>query len=78
LPDEFELANGLDSLNSSDADLDRDGDNLSNISEFQLNTDLDNPDTDGDGTSDGLEVNIGRNPVVNEGVIIQIINSAGD
>ena len=36
-------------------DPDRDG--LTNLQEYQLGTDPNNPDTDGDGLSDGNEVN---------------------
>ena len=47
------------------ADFDEDG--LSNLIEIQLGTAFDNPDTDGDGLSDGLEVNIyGTNPLATD------------
>ncbi len=49
--------------------VDTDGDGVGN------NTDLDD---DGDGMSDEDEINLGRNPTVNEAVIIQIINSIVD
>jgi serine/threonine protein kinase len=39
------------------AEGDDDGDGLSNLKETTLGTDPNNPDTDGDGLSDGLEVN---------------------
>jgi hypothetical protein len=39
------------------AEGDDDGDGLSNLKENSLGTDSNNPDTDGDGLSDGLEVN---------------------
>lgn len=41
----------------SDADADNDDDGLSNVREFELGTKPFNPDTDGDGLSDGDEVN---------------------
>jgi PKD repeat protein len=46
--DEF----GLNKFYSADADLDTDDDKLTNVEEFELNTDPNNPDTDGDGFSD--------------------------
>ncbi len=45
--------------------VDLDGDGLANITEFQLGTDINNLDTDGDGLGDGLEVNFYRtNPLL--------------
>lgn len=45
--------------------IDLDGDGLANITEFQLGTSVNNPDTDGDGIKDGLEVNVYRtNPLL--------------
>lgn len=57
LPDTFELANGLDSFNPSDADLDMDNDLLTNLEEFVLGTDIDNADTDNDGYTDNIDTN---------------------
>jgi hypothetical protein len=42
LPDEWELAHGLDAANPTDATLDRDGDGASNRDEYLAGTDLDN------------------------------------
>ena len=39
MPDEWELNNNLDPLDPSDAFLDSDGDGVSNIEEYQINTD---------------------------------------
>jgi Bacterial Ig-like domain (group 2). len=64
LPDDFELANGLNPNNPIDALEDTDGDGLSNFDEFGLGTDLNNNDTDGDGISDGEEVVAGADGFV--------------
>ncbi|MBI4639277.1 MAG: Ig-like domain-containing protein, partial [Candidatus Tectomicrobia bacterium] len=57
LPDAFEMAFGLNPNDPSDAQGDLDGDGLTNLQEFRLQTDPRNRDTDGDGLSDGDEVN---------------------
>jgi hypothetical protein len=57
MPDWFEdLYDFLDADDPSDAALDFDEDGLTNLEEFQNETDPSNPDTDGDGLSDGEEV----------------------
>jgi len=56
--------------------VDSDEDGLSDEEEAALGTDPNNKDSDGDGIEDGVEVEQGRNPLVNEAVIILIINSA--
>jgi hypothetical protein len=56
IPDDYETANGLNPNDPFDADLDPDGDGLTNLQEFQTGTDPNVADTDGDGISDGAEV----------------------
>jgi len=51
------LANGLDPNDPNLALEDPDRDGLTNLQEFQLGTNPNNPDTDGDGLTDGDEVN---------------------
>src|SRR5262245_40397921 len=58
VPDDYELAHGLDPNNSLDSQEDPDRDGLTNVQEFQLGTDPQNRDVDGDGLSDGDEVNL--------------------
>ncbi|OGT81276.1 MAG: hypothetical protein A3J35_06295 [Gammaproteobacteria bacterium RIFCSPLOWO2_02_FULL_52_10] len=55
IPDEYELANGLDPLDSLDASLDSDTDGLINSEEFRLGSSVNNSDTDSDGLNDGEE-----------------------
>ncbi|MET0622683.1 MAG: Ig-like domain-containing protein [Pyrinomonadaceae bacterium] len=57
IPDDVEVGLGLDPSNPVDAQEDFDRDNLTNLQEFTLGTGLRNRDTDGDGLSDGDEVN---------------------
>jgi hypothetical protein len=57
IPDDVELANGLNPNDPTDAIEDTDGDGLTNSQELLVyGTDLRNPDTDGDGIPDGEEV----------------------
>jgi hypothetical protein len=48
IPDAFELANGLDSLNFADGNQDADNDGISNLVEFQQGTDLNDRTDAGD------------------------------
>ena len=63
MPDDVELANGLDPNNPADADGDLDGDGLTNGDEVTLGTGLQTLDSDGDGVSDAEEVRQGSNPL---------------
>ena len=58
MPDGWELDNGLNPNDPSDALLDKDKDGSTNIEEFQNGTDPNNPDTDGDTVLDGNEEKI--------------------
>ncbi len=63
MPDDWEIANGLDPNDPSDAGLDPDGDGLTNLEEYQHGTDPHNWDTDGDGVSDLNEILGGSDPL---------------
>lgn len=63
LYDEWELVNGLDPNNAQDAGQDRDGDGLTNLDEFNRNTRIDLPDSDGDSLDDGIEIRLGLDPL---------------
>jgi len=64
IPDDLELANGLDPNDPVDAleDVDRDG--LTNRDELQRGTDLRDADSDDDSLPDGREVELGTDPLV--------------
>ena len=63
MPDVYEIANGLNPFDPTDASQDPDGDGLTNLQEYQLGTNPRVADTDGDGLSDGQEVTLGTNPL---------------
>jgi hypothetical protein len=63
IPDDVEIANGLDPLDPADGAADLDGDGLTNADEVVWGTDLQNPDTDGDTAPDGVEVRLGLDPL---------------
>jgi len=56
--DGWEIQYGFDPYNATDAQLDIDNDNLTNLEEFMVNTVPNNNDTDFDDLLDGEEVNI--------------------
>jgi Concanavalin A-like lectin/glucanases superfamily/Bacterial TSP3 repeat len=65
LPDAWENLYGLNPNDSADAGADGDMDGLTNLEEFQNQTNPMEPDTDSDGLSDGAEVHThGTNPAV--------------
>src|SRR5579862_9203214 len=58
IPDDWKIAHGLDPNDPNVALEDPDHDGLTNLEEYQYGTDPNNPDTDGDGLSDGDEVHV--------------------
>jgi WD40 repeat protein len=56
IPDSWAIANGLDPNDPAMPFEDPDHDGLTNLQEFQNGTDPHNPDTDGDGLTDGQEL----------------------
>lgn len=62
LPDSWEILNDLDPQDISDSGLDFDNDGLTNLEEFNAQTDPNNADSDNDGMPDGWEVDHGHNP----------------
>ncbi len=64
MPDAWEIANGLNPYDPTDAALDPDGDGLTNLQEYLLGTNPHVADTDGDGLNDGDEIKAGTNPLV--------------
>jgi hypothetical protein len=63
MPDVWEIANGLNPNDPTDANLDPDNDGLTNLQEYQLGTNPHVADTDGDGINDGAEVKMGTDPL---------------
>ncbi len=55
LPDKWIVAHGLDPFDPNTASEDPDKDDLNNMEEYQSNSDPHNPDSDGDGVSDGMD-----------------------
>lgn len=63
MPDDWEIAHGLNPNDPTDANLDPDNDGLTNLQEYLLGTDPHVADTDGDGINDGDEVKMGTDPL---------------
>jgi len=55
MPDEWEIANSLDPLDASDASADADADNLTNLEEYELGSNPQSSDTDGDSVNDDVD-----------------------
>ncbi|MCU0779578.1 MAG: immunoglobulin domain-containing protein, partial [Akkermansiaceae bacterium] len=66
LPDAWENANGTGPYDPGDATADPDLDGLSNQREHELGTNPQQPDSDADGIPDGIEVQAGTNPSLND------------
>lgn len=62
MTDAYELAQGLDPQDASDADIDSDNDGLTNREEYIAQTDPNASDSDGDGILDGWEIDRGLDP----------------
>ncbi|WP_426991957.1 prenyltransferase/squalene oxidase repeat-containing protein [Methylomonas sp. CM2] len=75
MPNVWEKTYGFNPYDPGDAGLDPDGDQLSNLEEFRHGSDPDVVDSDHDNLGDGAEVQIGRNPAVNEPAVIGVINT---
>ncbi|MHC4156972.1 MAG: right-handed parallel beta-helix repeat-containing protein [Planctomycetota bacterium] len=66
MPDEWELDNGFDPLDSGDASEDADNDGLNNLGEYLNSTDPHDEDTDNDYMPDGWEVDNGLAPLTED------------
>ncbi len=63
LPDDWEIANGLDPNDPTDALIDSDNDGLNNKEEYLQETNPNQRDSDSDGAEDGKEVEKGTDPL---------------
>ncbi|MCQ8105010.1 putative Ig domain-containing protein [Methylomonas sp. SURF-2] len=75
MPDAWEKTHAFNRNDPGDAGLDPDGDQLSNLDEFRHHSDPNVFDTDHDNLGDGAEVQIGRNPSINEAVVFGVVNT---
>ncbi|ABW67591.1 choice-of-anchor Q domain-containing protein [Desulfosudis oleivorans] len=66
MTDGWEVANGLDPMDDTDAAEHWDSDTLDNLTEFQYGTDPNDPDTDGDGMPDDWEVANALDPLTDD------------
>jgi len=67
IPDDYENQKAfLDPLNASDAELDQDGDGLTNLQEYSTGSDPTKEDTDNDGLTDKYEVDNSLDPTDGE------------
>ncbi|MHA1951113.1 MAG: PKD domain-containing protein [Candidatus Thorarchaeota archaeon] len=66
MPASWEMLFGLDMNDPDDAQLDKDGDGLTNLEEYLLGTNPTLVDTDGDALDDSLEVDLGTDPNDND------------
>ncbi|MGH1542199.1 MAG: beta strand repeat-containing protein [Arenicella sp.] len=64
MPNDYELANGLNPLNSFDQQADNDGDGFSNLEEYQFGTDPNSPNADLDGNNVPDIVDLRRKSIV--------------
>jgi len=62
MPNDWEVTNGLNSL-QNDANGDADNDNLTNLEEYQYQTDPNDINSDDDGYSDSEEIIASTNPL---------------
>ena len=72
MPNVWEDLYDLNMDDPTDASADPDNDGLTNLEEYENNTNPGNPDTDGDGISDGDEIRHGSDPDLYENVDISV------